>query len=216
MKYLIAILSASLLALGVLVYYQGKSAARQEAEHLDENRRFQQRVSEIQATLQQERATVARIKSERVKTDSIFQASISAQMKKTSREQKRTNELRPQIDQLADSIAVLAQFLDANDSLFAGKAEEIALLTQKIHTDSVSHASEVFHLNNQIDTLKKGTVENLQTIDGLQRSVTKLQKKSSKRLGIGISAGYGIQENNGTLTTGPTVNAGVHWTPFRF
>lgn len=216
MKYLVAILSASLLALGVLVYYQGKSAERQKWERKTENDLHQQRVSEIQAELLQSKAATERIRAERVKTDSIFQASISQQKAKTAREQKRTNELRPQIDQLADSIAVLAQFLDANDSLFAGKAEEIALLTQKIHTDSVSFTSEILHLNNQIDTLKRGTVENLQTIDGLQRSLVKAQKKGNKRLSVGITAGYSITQYENKLITGPSITGGVHYRLFSF
>lgn len=216
MKYLIAILSASLLSLGILVYYQGRQAERQKWERLEDNKRHAELVSKIQAALKQEQAKVESIRRERTKTDSIFQASISAQKAKTAREQRKVTELRPQIDQLADSITVLAQFLEANDSLFANKAHEIAMLNQKLQSDSVSHDLETRHLNNQVQNLMSGHNEDHRTIDDLQRSLSKSQKRASKRLGFGFSGGYAIQENAGTLRVGPAITVGIQYQLFKF
>lgn len=216
MKYLIAALSAALLILGILVYYQGKHAARQEADHLDENRRFQEVVSQIQAAAAKDRAAVTRIRNEKVRGDSIFQANLGLQKQKTAREQRKVTELRPQIDQLADSITVLAQFLEANDSLFHGKDVEIALLTQKISVDSVSHTSEVKSLESQITTLQEANVKNLERVDGLERSLAKVEKKSRKRLSVGITGGYSITQYENKLITGPSITGGVHYRIFSF
>lgn len=215
MKYLIAALSAALLILGILVYYQGKQAARKEFEQKERERLHAEQISVIQAAAERDRAAVKRIQEQRTKDDSIFQASISAQKARTAREQRKVTELRPQINLLADSITVLAQFLEANDSLFHGKDVEIAMLNQKLQSDSVSHDLETRHLNNQIENLTAGHVEDHRTIEDLQTQLAKAEKKANKRIGFGINGGYGIQEHGGTITAGPTLSAGIHWTLFK-
>lgn len=216
MKYIVAILSAGLLVLGILVYYQGKHAARQEAERISENQRFQQRVSEIQATLLQERGKVERIRAERVKTDSIFRVSENALKREIRVRDKKISDLRVPVASLIDSVADLKVFVAAYDSSLAVRDSTISLLSHKIESDSVSHQSEVVSLEKQITDLQTGAVENLQRIDGLERSLAKAQKKANKRIGFGINGGYGIQEHGGEVTAGPTISAGIHWTIFRF
>lgn len=215
-KYLVGISSAAILALLALVYYQGRQAGIEKTQRENENLHYQQRVSEIQARLSQERAALERERKSQATKDSIFRASISAQKAKTARSEKTTADLRPQINELADSVAVLAQFLQANDSVLTGKDLIITLLAQKNLSDSLSHTREVSNLENQIVKLTNEAADDQKFIADMNEKVAKAEKKANKRFSVGLSAGYSVTQYDNKLVTGPSITGGVQYRLFSF
>lgn len=215
MKYLVSILAVSLLALGVLVYYQGRSAERAKNNRENENRLHQQRVSQIQATLQATKDSVRREKADRHKTDSLFKVSDDARKREIKANDKKLSERREIVQHLIDSVSELRSFVAAYDSSLADRDTLIAMLTQNNQSISESYEREIALLNNQVSNLQSGHLEDHRTIEDLQKSLAKAEKKANKRLGFGINGGYGIQEHGGAITAGPAITAGIHWTLFK-
>lgn len=216
MRYLVSTLIVSLLALIALVYYQGRSAGIQKTERETENKLHQQRVSEIQAAHAKDRARFERIQKDGQRKDSIFQASINAQKQKTARTEKRAAELRPQIDQLADSVKELAQFLALNDSLNLSKDATIVKLEERIDTLQRSHSQEVKLLQDQILALTNEAVDDQNYIADLNERLTKAESKSRKRWSVGLTGGYSVVEHQGEVFGGPGVTAGIGYRLFSF
>lgn len=216
MKYLVAILSAALLVLGILVYYQGRSAERAKNDREADNLLHQQRVSQIQASLIAAKDSVKREKAHRHKTDSLNKVSENALKSQIRVRDKKLSELRVPVASLIDSVKELGKFIAAYDSSLASRDSLIVTLTVNNQEISASYEREIDLLEHQIDTLQAANVSNLGRVSDLERSLNKAEKKARKKLGFGISAGWGLQENNGVINSGPSINAGVHWTPFRF
>lgn len=215
MKYLIPIVIVVMAALLALVWYQSKMAERARWERETENKAHQQRVSEIQAALLKERGKVEAERKKRSKGDSIFRASISKLKGQNQSLAKKLTDLRVPVQVLGDSITVLGEFLKVNDSLQAGKAVEIGLLTAQIDTLKQSHASEVKHLESQILDLQTANVANLERVAGLEKDLNKAVKRANKRLSFGIGAGGSVINHNGEVVVGTGIHGGIQYRLFR-
>lgn len=213
-RYIVGILAALLLALLALVWYQGRQAGIEKMNRENETLHYQQRVSEIQLRLSQERATLLRERRENRRMDSLYNVAIKAQKSKTKAQEKKAVELRPQIDQLADSITVLGDYLAVNDSIQAGKDATIVKLEQRADSLQASHQLEVKLLEDQVTKLLQDAAADQEQIADLNEKITKAESKSRKRFSFGISGGYSVVEHSGQVLAGPGITAGIGYRLF--
>lgn len=105
-----------------------------------------------------------------------------------------------------DSLRAYKIFLRDRDSIIAGLQKEI-VRKEGVIVRTIDQRNDCFNMRDNLKQQK----QLLEETTAIQAATIQKLNKPPRRLGFGITAGYGIVSTNGLLHVGPAVNAGLYF-----
>lgn len=146
--------------------------------------------------------------------DSLKSLRISTGLKQANfRQAKTIAQLRAKVQPQLDTMSEVEHLVDLQDSSSQNKDAQIFNLESDVARITKSFTAEINSWSEKFKAeSEKSDIWETQAIKATKEN----SKLRSRKFGIGISAGYGIQESGGTVRAGPSIQVGINYNFARF